>query len=476
MLDVRLQQGVPEKWRGDNGAGRVGLYGPDGLPLSREDGSSMGGAQGIVTMVVNDNIARFARGDRFGSAAIATHQPLLHEDFEGTTINLVRWAATSSTMVATQSNNGWILNSGNSVVANAYISYVSNKRFAKMQRSPLGAKFRKRLWNVVNTVADFGWGLPNTNVVNVPNGAYFQKQAAGSLLPILSYNGSPVATGDDIMPALLLADGGLAAHFIFDIIHDDEEVRFIVQRADTEAIISEQTLRLSNAQAKFTLENHMPVFDRLINANIAPVGPAQSWLADVYVYGLDQFSGKTFAQTQVAMGKGSNTNPASGVQLANFTNSAAPANATLSNAAAGYSALHGLFSFAAVAGAPTDYALFGLQIPGGYQFLISEITIDTWNTGVAGATTSTLLEWFIATEGSAISLATANYLREHIGTQSLPVGIAPGANANQINRSFQSPISCNPGRFVVIGLRMPVSTATASQVIQGAVSVRGIFE
>lgn len=62
-------------------------------------------------------------------------------------------------------------------------------------------------------------------------------------------------------------------------------------------------------------------------------------------------------------------NPFTGAQLENHTNSTAPTSATLSNTAAGYTTLGGRFQFAAVAGAATDYALFGFQVPAGSKFL-----------------------------------------------------------------------------------------------------------
>lgn len=49
---------------------------------------------------------------------------------------------------------------------------------------------------------------------------------------------------------------------------------------------------------------------------------------------------------------------------ANYANTAAPASATLSNTAAGYTTLGGQFQFAAVAG-ETDYALFAFLVPAG---------------------------------------------------------------------------------------------------------------
>ncbi len=34
----------------------------------------------------------------------------------------------------------------------------------------------------------------------------------------------------------------------------------------------------------------------------------------------------------------------------------------------------------------------------------------------------------------------------------------------------------NPGRFLVVMLRVPVGTATASQIVQGMVTLKGYFE
>lgn len=63
-----------------------------------------------------------------------------------------------------------------------------------------------------------------------------------------------------------------------------------------------------------------------------------------------------------------------------------------------------------------------------------------------------------------------------IGSQSIPVGLAAGGNVGQLSKQFAKPIICDAGKFFDIGLRMPVGTATATQVIAGAVSVHGYFE
>lgn len=59
--------------------------------------------------------------------------------------------------------------------------------------------------------------------------------------------------------------------------------------------------------------------------------------------------------------------------------------------------------------------------------------------------------------------------------------IVPGwcggrANVAQIARQFQTPVVCEAGRQFAVILRMPVGTATASQIVQGSVSIDGYFE
>jgi hypothetical protein len=173
----------------------------------------------------------------------------------------------------------------------------------------------------------------------------------------------------------------------------------------------------------------------------------------------------------------SGINPVTSAQLSQYANSVEPGNAVLGNSAASYNTLGGKFQFAAVAGAVTDYALFGFQVPTGYTLNVKGITIDVWNTGAAGATTPTLLTWSTFANASGASLAAGlPGNRQHLGSQSLPVGIAVGANVNTISKTYAVPLVTEGGYYFIIALRIPVGTATASQVIAGAIQVDGYFE
>ena len=104
--------------------------------------------------------------------------------------------------------------------------------------------------------------------------------------------------------------------------------------------------------------------------------------------------------------------------------------------------------------------------------------IDTWNTVVAVATTPTLLVWGLAVNSTAVSLATASYIRTPLGAQTMIVATPAGGMADKsISVDFSgAPIVCESGRFAAITLRMPVGTATATEVIQGKVTVVGYYE
>jgi hypothetical protein len=169
-------------------------------------------------------------------------------------------------------------------------------------------------------------------------------------------------------------------------------------------------------------------------------------------------------------------------QTANHANSAAPSAATLSNTAAGYATLGGKFSFAAVAGAETDYALFGYQVPAGRRLIVSRVSVGIMNIGAAVATTAHVLEWSLGANASAVSLATTdgsgNFAprRVPLGQQGFVVGAAIGTVAADLVRKFSNPLLIEAERFFHVILRMPVATATGSQVLRGAVAVDGRFE
>ncbi|MEQ1529092.1 MAG: hypothetical protein ABL925_07235 [Methylococcales bacterium] len=85
----------------------------------------------------------------------------------------------------------------------------------------------------------------------------------------------------------------------------------------------------------------------------------------------------------------------------------------------------------------------------------------------------------MATNGAALSLATAGYARHFIGTQTFPVGAAIGSGA--LEGMLELDFSCTPEitesqRYHSIVARVTTGTATAGQIIEVYAKVVGNFE
>ena len=173
--------------------------------------------------------------------------------------------------------------------------------------------------------------------------------------------------------------------------------------------------------------------------------------------------------------------PSTGNQSANYVNNTGPTSATLSNTTAGYTTLGGLYQFAAPAGAETDYALFAYQVPTGYHLYVDSVKIGSFISHVKSSTTSTLLQWAIAANSSAVSLATGPPnppIRFPVGMQEAPKSAGPGESFNPpiITHKPRTPVVVNPTRYFHVILRVPVGNATPGQIVRGYVNVEGYFQ
>lgn len=452
-----------------SGVARVGLYSPTGISGLALENDDVNTTSGIMVMGRNDRSVLPLRVDRLGSQAIALHTPLFYDSFEGVNISPNRYTITNTTMAATQSTvAGLVFNSGSVTTASIGYMQQSTKRFAKTLRAPIQFKCRARLSHYNNAVFELGFGDSNTFGGAHSNGAYWQVTAGGVLQPVLTFN-SVDSTGTSVV-------FDITKYYTFDVFLDDDEAVFTMQDTSTGLLISKQSLKLPASTQRLWAATALPLVMRQYHTATPPSTAPQLIVTDCYVLDLDMNKNKSWPHALASMERGFTINPISGVQMTAWTNSAEPASATLSNTTAGYSGLGGKFQFAAVAGAITDYALFGLQIPNPVNFVCTGVTIDTWNTGAASATTPTLLTWALGVGSTAVSLATVTLTRVGIGSQSIPVGSAIGFACPQIVRTFSTPVHCPTGRFFHVILRMPVGTATASQVIAGMVNIEGYFE
>jgi hypothetical protein len=188
-------------------------------------------------------------------------------------------------------------------------------------------------------------------------------------------------------------------------------------------------------------------------------------------------SNATLMEAMARAGRGASRNPSSLAQLANWTNSTAPDSATLSNTAAGYATLGGLWQAAALAGAATDYCLFAYAVPSGMNLYITGIHISpTIVTGAANATTATICQWGLGLGAAAVSLATSGIARVPVGFQSCLASLAIGGQIGPaIEVAFPTPHVVAGGDYARVILTIPVCTATSSEVLRGAVGINGFF-
>lgn len=413
---------------------------------------------------------------------IAQDAPLWDDCFNHTVFNTSKYLGAASTMAIALAAGFLQLNSAAATASGGVARAQTWRTFAMQGAAPLYFDLWAELSSspVANCVIEFGFGLAAAAAAPT-DGVFFRINGAGAFRGVVNYNGSETTTGGAVFadPA-----PNTLYHWLIAVYSDR------VEFWQDDKLLG--ALDKTGLAAFPCMSGALPVLLRTYNA-AATVSPPVVKIVRLSVTGGDLANNRGWGAAMAGMGL-SAINAVDGQaagQTANAVNSAAPASATLSNTAAGYTTLGGKFQFAAVAGLETDYALFGFQVPAaaagqpGKNLMVTGIAIDLFNTGAAGAATLTLFEWALGMGASAVSLATADSAtggtraprRIGLGAQSFGASIAIGARADRdIAVSFETPLMAEAGSFVHVILRMPVGTATAAQVMRGNVAVKGYFE
>lgn len=463
---------------GGNTSGIANVDSNYNLKVALPSTKTQAGFTGLVGMSDDAGAVRVPIGAS-SQGLLGTGQ--VHVDFEqgfaASAISPSVWAQQLTTMTITNTQNAAVLNAGNSVASGAVARLVSWRQAEAPRGADRICAWRAMLPSqVTGAIVELGM-FTATGTAAPTAGAFFRYASDGSLRGVsVSVSGAESTTSVISTPALNVAHDYLiwitGSAIIFQI---DNAVVGSITIGDTapSPVTSESgpfCARVYNSAATATAQQVQ--LHRCIGAYYGGnYGYDRTFLAAL--------GGDVGSQGIVGASTGS---------LANWANTAAPASATLSNTAAGYTTLGGQFQFAAVVGAETDYALFAFQVPAqtatnqGRTLLIHGISIDTFNMGAASATTPTLLQWGVGYDSSAVSLATADAAatkaprRVPIGVQSIPVGAAVGAATNTLSKVFKQPLPVNAGNFFHVILKMPVGTATASQIIRGVVGIDATWE
>ena len=403
------------------------------------------------------------------------------DTIEGAVVNSNMWLQQTSGMTITVANGAYNLNPTLVTTANAYANLITVPSFAYSNMTPLyvrWSQFASRLDLDANYFIEAGFGLINTNSTPT-DGVYLRFN--NSKAWIVQNN-----AGVETLQEIDLPVAGMHDEWFFYLY--GTKVKFYRRNAAIQLNnVSVFEFAALRTQPAITDSNRANFFIRCRNGAGVTATPATVKLGQVAISNLNSAVNKTYNNKLVGFGRGCWQSPVTPfAKTANWTNSSAPGAGTLSNTVPAYNTLGGDFQFAAVAGAETDYALFSYQIPTGFQLYISEINISLYNFGAIGsAVTPTILEWAVALNQSAASLATVDNFPagtwgpkiEKLGTQSLPLSAPIGAVATDIVRFFpDTNLCCEGSRYLTIMVKIPVGVNTASEFIRGNVGIVGVFE
>ena len=404
------------------------------------------------------------------------------EPWAGTTITQQAWSNNAASLSITAGGQYAKINSGAAVTAAAVGRLTSYKTIPIYNDHATFVSFPLNIQAASVGITNTTWeaGLFYASSTTAPtDGVFVRMDASGLLKLVQNFNGTETTSASITYTSILPVNTDV--HFVLAI--SKTNVRLWIGDVLV-ATLAQQSGTPLNAQS-----TALPVSFRLYNAGVSPGTATQMWIGPVEVSQSGMGNAPSFTDAWCASGfHGIQTiSGTTAGSTANYANSAAPASATLSNTAAGYTTLGGQWQFAAVLGAETDYALFGYQVPaqavGSHNrgLLIRGISISAMNTVVAVATTATVLQWGIGIGSTAVSLATADAAttraprRLALGTQTFPVGATVGATAAEIVRTFNCPLYAEAGTFVHVILKVPIGTATATEIFRGTCSIDAMW-
>lgn len=447
-----------------------------------QDSDKAGYAIGNSEVNGSDGVGRITRPDDSSidyRKRVGVDSLLFDDTFNHAVLNTSKYIGVTSTATIVLGSGRMAFNAGSSLASGAVARVQTFKTFPLYLSYALYVDMEALFIQppTQNNVCEFGLGYATTTTTPT-DGIFFRLNASGALQGVVNYNGSETTVTLDYTHQVNVTD-----HYLI-VAHNDITEFWIND-------VCYGTIETPAANGSPCMSMNLPLLFREYNSGVTSIAQ-QMQIQKVSVSLADMQNSRLWATQMSGMGQSSINTPdgATAGFTANYANSAAPASATLSNTAAGYTTLGGQFQFAAVAGSETDFALFGYQVPVGSaaspakSLCIRGIRIETFNMGAASATTPTLLQWGLGIGSTAVSLATADSAtagtraprRLSLGIQSIPVASAIGYACVPVDINLDAPVIVEAGTFCHIILKVPVGTATASQIIRGTVSVNGFFE
>jgi hypothetical protein len=397
------------------------------------------------------------------------------DNFDGSTVNTVKWTQSTLTMTQAQTQTSFNMNSGGNHTTSTYSILTSTKAFMVTGEFGIETRIKAILTPQTNAVIELGFIACATTSAPT-NGVFFRITSAGVQELVINFNGTEVAS--TIATAMTAAD-----NYTFVVYMYGTTARLDILNFDN-SLFATTTLQAPATQGALVQLGHIPVAMRVYDTGTAPGAAANIVATSVSVTQMDLAANKAWEVQLGDMARFANSDPLTGLQLTTYANSSAPATtaaASLSNTAAAASTLGGLFAFNPPASGETDYILFAYQVPANFDLLIWSVTIDAALLAVQSSSNPLVYQWGLAVGSSAVSLATAGAnppLRQSLGIQTSPKSASIGdpLSPGKLIWAPRAPVVCYGGKYVHIFVRCISSNLTVGQIIRGAVAFDAVFQ
>ncbi len=401
----------------------------------------------------------------------------MFDPIDGIVVNTNIWVTSVLTQAIAQTSAGFlILNSASSNAINGYAIINSIKRMQFINTFVPTARFMFKTPNVPQSNARIELGLADSAGVSgtttVANGAYFQWRETGEFRCVIT-NASVDTYTVITAPTVNVTH---KAHITFrssgaEFWIDDVKVA---------------TVSMPAGDSGATSSSQIGVFARTYCGAVSPVTAPELWLSGVIMFRNDLATNQGWEDQMSSIGRGAYQSPVTTfLQTANWANVTVTTLATLSNTAASYATLGGQFLMTLPAGAAAaEYALFGYQVPTGWQLVTNMIAISS-SLPLVHTATATMVQWAIATNSSGVSLATAEappttWAPRRIGicSQTILATAAAGSPVNNgdVMRTFPTPIYTDSLRYFHVIVRIPNGVAGTASGFAGVVTHNGYFQ
>jgi hypothetical protein len=430
---------------------------------------------------------------------VGNDQSLFNLTFEGTNWPYAHLSSVGTTQVASLSAGFLNMNTAPSAATTTAIYVRTTRNFPTFGTCPTYVDLWLKETNSTanNAITEWGFLYLTAPTTQLPlDGIFFRRISGGTLRAVLV-----LPTGEreeDIDTTNVPARDGIGVYEPEEVNHyliavHNDLARFWIN----DVLVASIPVPAGNAFP--SQSSNLPIAARVLNTGaVTPAGRTLSigWMSATLG---DNTTQKPWSHVLAGSAGGSYVlqNGNGITQTANWNNSAAPASATLSNTAAGYTTLGGQYQFAASATNETDWCLFGFTVPAGTASLagktlyITGVRIGEMIVTGAAAVNPTTFFWAIAcgAQAATVTLATneanagtatqttASPKRVALGAQSFlaaaPLGTyAPGFFVD----CSHAPLVCPAGTYVQVIVKQLNGAATASLVWRGTVTILGYWE